>query len=179
MINPASLPSWDLIFSRCGLKPLRRGRGACPFCDSSTGFSCHDEKGFNCFACGVHGGKISFIRQFRECDFKGALRFFGLEPGLPPVPDPVVEREKRIRNGLHRWSHTAEHRLRDEYYMRSQAEVVGKALLAVDPEDPEGWEMLRIAYTGRPLEEIEIMLDLLIGKEGQQLEAYKMMRPAA
>jgi hypothetical protein len=179
MINRACLPTWESIFTQTGLKPLRRARGPCPFCNSGTGFSCHEEKGFHCFACGVHGDKISFVQQFHRCGFKDALRFFSLEAGKPPAPDPTVQHHNKLREGLQHWAHALQRKLRDEFYFRSKIEYHGTQRLKINPEDSIGWELLSIAYTGIPLDELEKWLDLLIGTEAQQLEAYKTMRNTA
>ena len=171
--------SWDSIIDRTGNERLRRGRGRCPFCESKTGFSVHEDRGFHCFACGVHGDKISFVQQFHRCDFRDTLRFFGLEPGHPPVPDPKLVRRKKIREGLQRWTRTLERRLRDEFYYRSKIEYHGKHRIQADPDDEIGWNLLSVAYDGIPLEVLEGYLDLLIGKEDQQITAYRLMRKTA
>jgi hypothetical protein len=179
MIDQTSLFSWESIFAHVGLKPLRRGRGSCPFCDSKTGFSCNDVKGFNCFACNAHGDKISFIQQFCRCDFKNALRFFGIEPGEPPAPDPIVVYRQSVREGLHLWANQQQRKYRDQYYLRSKFELLGKERLTRDHQDPIGWEWLAIAYKGMPLQDLENLLDLLNGRDSEQLLAYEIMRIAS
>jgi hypothetical protein len=178
MIDLSLLPSWREIFLRIGEPEPRRNRARCPIHDgdSRTSLSVDEDRGYHCFVCGSGGDKLDFIKVVLKTDFPGAMRWFGLKPGKPPAPDPIRERRQKIIEGLRHWTKKTERQLRDQYYRRSQSEIVGKALLAIDPEDPEGWELLRFAYTGRPLEEIESMLDLLIGKEEQQLQAYEMMR---
>jgi len=177
-MDHAALPSWTDIISRIASKSLRRGRGQCPFCDSKTGFSVHDGKGFYCFSCGVHGDKISFIEQFHKCDFKNALRFFGIEPGVPPKPDPAILRKRRIRAGLRNWARTQHRILQNEFYLRYGIEIFAKKRLRRDAQDFIGWELLSIAYAGIPVEELERRLDLLIGIESQQLELYRELRAA-
>ena len=168
--------SWKSIFHQIGMPFPERRRPQCPFCESRTGFSIHEEKGFHCFACGVKGDKISFIQQLHKCSFKNTLRFFGIEPGQPHTLDSAIEHRRKINQGLKRWVDPIQHQLRDDYYHRSRCEVLGKKRLQVDSEDPIGWELLSIAYIGKPLEELEKWLDLLIGTEEQQLKAYIMMR---
>jgi DNA primase len=169
--------SWDSIIHRTGNEHLRRGRGRCPFCESQTGFSVHNEKGFHCFACGVHGDKVSFIRQFHKCDFKDALRFFGLEPGRPPVPDPAIIRRKKVRDGLQRWKRTLQKQLNFEHYVREKVTVQALRKLRKDPEDEWAWNWLQWAYTG--LDSIAHKLDVLNGSESDQVEAYKQLRKTA
>ena len=169
--------TWESILNRCGCNALRRGRGPCPFCESRTAFSVHEEKGFHCFACGVHGDKISFIEQFHKCDFKDALRFFGLEPGRPPKPDPAVLRKKRIREGLKRWSWTLGKQLRREHYVLERVIACASRRLSADPEDPWAWTWLSWAM---PIQEVlEYKLDLIDGDTRDQVTAYLELRRTA
>lgn len=169
--------SWESIFHRTGNQHLRRGRGSCPFCDSKTGFSVHDEKGFHCFACGVHGDKIRFIQEYHKCDFRDALRFFGLEPGRPPAPDPAIVRKRKIRDGLRKWSGQTARDLRDQHYIRCVVETAAVELLRMDPDDAQAWDGLAWALTGR--DAIAHKLDVLEGGEADQVEAYKLLRKTA
>ena len=166
--------SWDSIIHRIGGKPLRRGRGQCPLCESRTGFSCNEDKGFFCFACNAHGDKISFIQQFHKYDFKDALRFLRLEPGKPPKPDIRIERRRRIREGLQNWIRINERNLRNEIYARNLVITRALSRLRQDPDDAWGWDWLAWAFSG--YDAIEYKLDHLIGSETTQLEAYKSMR---
>jgi hypothetical protein len=166
--------SWESIVHRTGIKRLRRGRGECPFCGSCTGFSSHEDRGFHCFACGIHGDKIAFIQQLHGCGFKDALRFFGLEPGKPPAPDPETVRRRNIREGLRRWAMTLGKELRLEHYVRERVIARAQERLSRDPEDPMAWGWLAWAYKG--LEAIAHTLDQLEGNETQQLQAYREWR---
>jgi hypothetical protein len=177
MIRPSDLPSWESIIERTGNQHLRRSRGRCPFCESRTGFSVHDEKGFHCFACGIHGNKISFIQQFHKCDFKDALRFFGLEPGKPPAPDPAMVRRQRVRAGLKAWAKKIGKNLRDEFLIRERVITWALPRLRNNAEDHRTWELLSWALTGHS--SLEFKLDLLSGKEEQQIEIFKHLRAAA
>jgi len=76
MIDHTALPTWESIYSHAGLKPLKRGRGSCPFCDSRTGFSCNDEKGFNCFACNAHGAQNFFSAKALQLGFQGCIAIY-------------------------------------------------------------------------------------------------------
>jgi hypothetical protein len=168
--------TWNAILDRVHAKPLRRGRGPCPFCESRTGFSVHNEKGFHCFACGIHGDKVSFIQQFHKCDFKDALRFFGLEPGRPPVPDPAEVRRRKIRANLQRWARTAARELRDQHYIRCVTEQAAVDLLRMDSEDEQAWDALAWALTG--IDAIAYRLDQLEGPIEVQVECYKRRKAA-
>jgi DNA primase len=176
MIDPACLPTWESVSAKTGLKPLHHNRGKCPFCGSSTGFSVHDEKGFHCFACGAHGDKISFIQQFHKCDFKDALRFFGLEPGKPPAPDPTIERRKKMREALRQWAKMEARKLRNEFYAKEMVFTRALARLRNNQDDPQAWDWLAWAFTGHAA--LENKLDMLAGTESQQIEVYKMRSEA-
>jgi len=178
MIDSCALPSWETIFTREGLKALRRGRGQCPLCESKTAFSCHDEKGFNCFACGEHGDKLTFIQQFHNCDFKDALRFFGMEPGRPPQPDLEILRRHRIRQGLRTWAEHLGRQLRDEHWRRFRIEAYGLEKLHCDSEDNLGWRLLQISYFG--LGQLEELLDRVdIGRDEERIATFRELRRAA
>ena len=164
--------SWDSIGSRIGIKPWRRGRGSCPFCESRTGFSVHERKGFNCFACGRHGDKIAFVQQYQDCDFSDTLRFFGLEPGKPPVPDPAVERRQKIHRGLNGWTRIKGRDFRNEIYAREFVITRARRRLQEDPEDDWLWW----ALTG--YDSIENRHDAILSKESQRIELYKKLRLA-
>ncbi len=162
----------DSIMQRAGVRPLgRRGRGECPFCDSRTGFSFSDDLGlFHCFACGAKGDKVGFVMQLLECDFKAALRFFGLEPGKPPAPDPAVVNRQKMREGLRLWVRRVGRPMRERYY---QDEMVAHAMrkrLQRDPEDREAWDILATAMHGHAA--LEHKLDALIGTEADQIELF-------
>lgn len=169
--------TWESIAQRMGVKAWRRGRGECPFCESKTGFSVHEEKGFHCFACGVHGDKLTFVQQFHKCEFKDALRFFGLEPGKPPAPDPERIRRQRIRDGLKRWTDSQGKQLRYEHYVMERVIARANVRLEIDPEDEWAWSWLAWALPAQ--EVISYKLDLIEGDERQQLEAFRLWRIAA
>jgi len=130
---------------------------------------------FYCFACGERGDKLSYVMKTLGCDFKAALRFFGLEPGRPPAPDPAVVKKRRAEDGLRAWAKRRGRELREEYYNRSRIELYARRRLENDPEDQLGWGLLGVAYSGTPLDEIERLHDLLIGRPWEQLEAYRAL----
>jgi hypothetical protein len=174
------LPTWDEIYSRIGERPSRHKRNRCPIHDgdSPCSVALDESRGiFYCHVCHAGGDKFSFIKQLYKCDFKSALRWFGLEPGKPPAPDPAAVRRLRVRSGLKAWSKQIGRELRDEFYCRER--VITRALdrLRRDPEDAWAWNWLGWAL--RDHGQIEYKLDLLIGTEEQQLEAFRQWRAAA
>lgn len=169
--------SWEGIYARRGER-LWRNRGRCLIHDgdSRTSLSVNESKGvFHCHVCGAGGDKIDFIRQIDKCSYLEALRWLGVEPGRPPAPDPVAEKKRRARAGLQVWAKRRGRELREEYYNRSRIELCARHRLEKDNDDPIGWELLRIAYTGLPLGEVERMHDLLIGRPWEQLEAFRSL----
>jgi len=151
MIDSHCLPSWIEIFERSGLQPPRRGRTRCPLCgasERSIAFSCHEERGFHCFRCGRRGDKISFIQQLRACDFKDALRWFGLEQGRAPKPDPVHAQAQAIREKLRTWKRRVGREARDLLAARHELEACGIERLEVDRDDEAGWQLLAAAFKG-------------------------------
>ena len=177
MIDLEVLSPWESIFTRTGLKPLRRRRGSCPFCDSKTGFSASDDKGvFYCFACAAKGDKVAFIQQLCNVDFKSALGFFGLNAHQPPPVSPEKIRRDRIRQGLSRWVKTVGKELRFEFYVREKVITRAGERLRRDSDDTWGWNWLQWALTGK--DRIEYLLDMIDGTEEQQLDAYRQMRKA-
>ncbi len=159
MLGP--LPSWEAIFERLACKPLKRGRGPCPFCESSTGFSAKNDNGlFYCFACGAKGGKIAFVCQFLKCSFKETLAFFGLRPEYkaPSVRQAETrkrERSKEAKAALRMIRQT----MSNEFKLRSRLETIAKARLILNPDDEIAWGLLQVAYHGVPLSELERKLD--------------------
>jgi len=164
---------WDSIMSRVGARPLRRGRGACPLCESRTGFSAHDVKGFHCFACGAKGDKIGFIQQLYKCDFKSAMRWFGLKPGKPPAPNPEALLLRNLRKKLKIWVHDNGHKLRKIYYIQGMVIAAMRKRLRRNPEDEEAWELLAEALRGHDV--LEHKLDALIGTVADQIELLNFM----
>jgi hypothetical protein len=182
MIDHAQLPQISNILSNMGINPGKHGRNECPIHqgENRQAFSYDDDKGvWYCFRCGFGGDAIDLVKRAMDTDFKGAMRWLGLEPGVVEPPDPVIIRQRRVRQGLRSWAHKLQRRLRDEFYYRSKIEYHAKRRLQCDPEDRIGWELLSVAYAGIPLEELERQLDLLIGTEEMQLEIFKQERRAA
>jgi hypothetical protein len=180
MIDISTLPSWSEVYFRLGEHSPRRNRGRCPIHggDSPSSVSLDEDRGvYYCHVCHSGGDKITFVSEVLRCDFKDALRFFGIEPGMPPAPDPAVIRRRKIREGLRNWARTIGRELRFEHYVRERVIARAQERLARDPDDDWGWNWLAWAYTG--LEAIAHKLGQLEGDEAQQVQAYKELREAS
>jgi DNA primase len=176
----ADVPSISNILSRLDVSPGRRGRTQCPIHrgDNHQAFSYDDHRGhWFCFRCGVGGDAIELVKRVLDTDFKGALRWLGLEPGRPPQPDPATVRRQRARAGLAAWSKRIGRDLRFEFYVREK--VITRALqrLRQNADDAYGWNWLGWALTGHSA--LEYQLDMIGGKEEQRLEVYKHWRMVA
>jgi DNA primase len=180
MINRSALPSISEILVRLDIPPGRRGRTRCPIHqgDNTQAFSYDDDKGqWFCFRCGIGGDAIALIEKALDTDFKGALRWLGIEPGKPPVPDPEVIRRRMAREGLNAWAKKIGRELRFEFYIREKIITRARQRLQRDPDDAYGWNWLGWALTGHAA--LEYALDMIGGKDEQRLEAYKHWRAAA
>jgi hypothetical protein len=178
MVEREKLPCWREIFLRIGEEEPRRGRARCPIHDgdSRTSLSTDEDRGFHCFVCGASGDKISFIQQLYKCDFKDALRFYGLEPGKPPKLDPASLRRNVAMDRVRQWIRTTGRRLRDEYLNRQRITVYARKRLAANPVDQTAWELLRIAFDGEAkneflLDEIDLRRD-----DYERLRAWRKYR---
>ncbi len=181
MIARSELPSISSILTGLGINPNQHGRTKCPIHqgENKQAFSYNDAKGlWYCFRCGFGGDAIDLVKRSLDVDFVGALRWLGLSSDFIKAPDPAVLRQYRIRTGLKNWAHDLQRELRDQFYHRSKIEMNGKRRLLRDPEDCIGWELLSVAYTGIPFDELERRLDLLNGTDEQQLEIFRQMRSA-
>lgn len=169
--------TWESIFSRIGER-LRRNRARCPIHDGDSPYSLSvsEAKGlFYCHVCHAGGDKVDFVRRLYKCSYLEALRWFGIEPGRPPAPDPAMEKKRRARAGLQAWAKRLGRQYREEYSIRSRIEVFAKRRLEKDPDDEIGWGLLEVAYDGLPLDEVERLHDLLIGREFEQMEAFRLL----
>jgi hypothetical protein len=165
--------SWQSILQRIGERPPRHKRARCPIHngDSLLSLALDEDKGlFYCHVCHEGGDKLTFIQQFYKCNFVDALRFFGLEPGIPPAPDPEVIRRQRARAGLHAWARQTGRKLRDKYYLQELWISWGTKLLRRNPDDAFGWALLADGY--RNHSQLELVLDVLIGKEEAVILEY-------
>lgn len=169
--------SWESIFFRIGER-LRRNRARCLFHDGDSPYSLSvsEAKGlFYCHVCHAGGDKITFIRELYKCSYLDALQWFGLEPGRTPAPDPVMEKKRRARAGLQAWAKRLGRERREEFFHRSRVELCARHRLEKDIDDPIGWGLLEVAYAGLPLCELERLHGLLIGRDFEQMEAYRLL----
>lgn len=169
--------TWEGIFSRIGER-LRHNRARCLFHDGDSPYSLSvsEAKGlFYCHVCHAGGDKVDFIRRLYKYSYPETLQWFGIQPGQAPAPDPAIERRRRARVGLQAWAKREGRERREEFFNRSRVELCARHRLEKDIDDPIGWELLRIAYTGLPLDEVERMHDLLIGRPWEQLEAFRSL----
>jgi len=178
MIPREALPSISDVLSRLDIPPGRRGRTLCPIHrgENRQAFSYSDEKAqWFCFRCGIGGDAVKLIERALDTDFKGALTWLGIKPGIPPKPDPAVERRRKARAGLKEWSRQIGKELRDEFYVRELYITAALRRLRNDPDDTWGWNWLQWALTGHAA--LEYQLDMIdIGTEEQRLEAYRHWR---
>jgi DNA primase len=180
MIPRTDLPTISEILSRLDVPLGRNGRALCPIHrgNNRQAFSFSDDKGaWHCFRCGFGGDVVTLIEKALETDFKGALRWLGIELAKPPAPDPAVVRRQRARAGLKAWAKQTGKELRDEFLTRERVITRALARLRKDPSDRWAWNWLEWAF--RDHAQIEYKLDLLIGKEEAQLEAFRQWRAAA
>jgi DNA primase len=178
MMDRAETPSISSILSRLDVPPGRHGRTICPIHHGQNrfAFSYDDDRGvWYCFRCGIGGDAVDLIKQVTGTDFKGALRWLGIEPGKPPAPDPERIRQRRIREGLLKWAKTLGRQMRNEFYTRELVITEARRRLERDPDDEWAWTWLAWALTGK--DALENKLDMIdIGTEEQRLAMYREMR---
>ena len=179
MIPPSDLPAISTILSRLDISPGQRGRTKCPIHrgDNLQAFSFDDKRGqWYCFRCGFGGDAVELVKRSLGANFKTALRWLGLELGKPPAPDPVVIRKRKEQ--LQHWAELLQlqRELRDEYRLRNLIAFHAGQRLRVDPDSWLAWELLDVAYSGRPLGAIEHELDELLASIPR--EAYRGRKTA-
>lgn len=173
MIDRSALPRVSEVLDRLGIPPGRHNRSICPIHqgDNRSAFKYDDETGtWYCFRCGVGGDVIRLIELALDTDFKGALRWLGLEPGRPPVPDPEMIRLRQMRDGLKRWVRTAGRAMRETYYQQEMTAHAMRKRLQQNPEDLAAWDILATALHGHAA--LEHRLDAMIGSEADQIELF-------
>ena len=93
----------DVIGTRVPLKKSgREYHGKCPFHDdSSPSFSVsYDKQVYHCFGCGASGGLITFVMEFDNIDFIGAVESLAALAGLD-VPTESTDQETDHRKVLY------------------------------------------------------------------------------
>jgi CHC2 zinc finger len=179
MIDRSALPSIPGILARMDIQPGRHRRARCPIHrgENPQAFSWTDVGQWYCFRCGLGGDPIKLVELALDLDFRGALRWLGIDPTGPvPQPDPAILRREKIRAGLCRWADSRGRELRVERYVRGRVIAAAERRLNRNQEDEWGWSWLRWAYTG--LESIEYELEMLEAGEAEQLDVYRHRRAA-
>lgn len=161
----ANIPPISTILQQLSFPAGRHGRTRCPIHqgENTQAFSYSDNKGqWYCFRCGFGGDAIELVKRCLDVDFKGALRWFGIEPGKPPEPDPA--RLQQQQEQLQQWTCLLRHQreLREEFRIRSLIAFCGGERLRQNPDNEMGWALLHEAYRGRSLAAIEYELDELL-----------------
>jgi hypothetical protein len=174
-IDRAALPTIEETLKRLGAKPKHR-RSDCPIHrgDNPQAFSFNDAEGvWYCHRCGKGGDVVALVQLALDTDFPGALRWFGLEPGQPPKPDPKLIELSRTREALRLVVTTKARKLRKQYLERWEFERASRARLLNDPDDPAGWELLKQAYWNEARDE-EILDQVDQCKTDEEfIEAFK------
>jgi len=171
------LPKISETLQQLGVE-ARRNRSRCPIHggNNSQALSFDDEAGhWYCHRCAEGGDVVRLVERTLDTDFRGALCFFGLEPGRPPAPNPERTKQQQIRKGLQTWAERLGRQLRDEHYHRVRIEAYGLEKLRSNPEDGLAWSLLQIAYLG--LGQLEELLDRVdISADADRLRAYREWR---
>ena len=182
MIDSQTLPSWDSVFSRVGEPPPRRGRARCPIHggDSPTSVSVNEEKGvYFCHVCHSSGDKLDFVQRATGTGFKQALALLGVDPGMRlPKPDPAIVHKREAIKVIRKWCRQTGRRLRDEYFTRQQIMRHARKRLSADPEDPLGWELLRVASDGEARNEFLLDEIGLCRTDEERIHAWRTYRDA-
>jgi DNA primase len=177
MIDRSALPRVSEVLDRLGVPPGRHNRTQCPIHqgDNRSAFKYDDETGtWYCFRCGVGGDVIRLIELALDTDFKGALRWLGIEPGKPPTPDPGMIRLRKAKDGFRAWVKKTGRAWREDFYQREMTITSARKILERDPENAEAWDRLATALHGHAA--LEHKLDCINGSLEEQAEIYKFMR---
>jgi hypothetical protein len=165
MISRTELPSISSVLSRLDIPPGRHGRTRCPVHqgDNQQVFSYDDDRGqWFCFRCGIGGDAIELVKKALDLDFRGALKWLGIDQGKPSVSNPQMALVTFSVQGRFAQQLDYERRLRDEFRTRSLIESQGIQRLRSDPDSSIGWKLLEVAYSGPGLDAIENELDELL-----------------
>lgn len=177
MIDRSALPRVSEVLDRLGIPPGRHGRTQCPIHqgDNRSAFKYDDETGtWYCFRCGVGGDVIRLVELALDLDFRGAMRWLGLEPGRPPAPDPEMIRLRKAKDGFRAWVKKTGRAMRETYYQQEMTAHAMRKRLQQNPEDAAAWDTLAEALHGHAA--LEHKLDCINGKLQEQAEIYKFMR---
>ncbi len=175
MIDRSALPSIPDTLRRLDIAPGRHRRARCPVHrgDNPTALSWTEEGQWFCHRCGIGGDVITLAQRALDLDCAGAMRWLGIAPGKPPIPDPAVLHRQRIREGLRTWADSRARELRYEHYVMERVTAGAERRLRQDPEDEMAWRWL--AWTAGQ-DRIAHELDMLEADESQQIEVYQHKR---
>lgn len=178
MIDQSTLPTISETLRNLGATV--RGKRATGVCHGGTTpgvIAFDDERGlFFCHRCGIGGDVVRLVETTVGTDFKGAVQWLGLEPGRPPAPDPQAARRKRAQAALDTWATRTGRELREQFRLRSYLETAALQRGRKDPESEIAWNLLEVAYSGLPLDEIEARLDAIDGTPAQRLQAWRELK---
>jgi len=177
MIDRSALPDMPSVLRQLDVEPGRHRRSRCPIHrgDNPSAFAWTDDGLWFCHRCGEGGDVIQLIEKTLDTDFRGALRWLGIEPGELPKLDPAVTRQRLALDAVRGWCERTGRRLRDEHYQRFRIEAYGLEKLTQAPEDPLGWALLQVAYSGTPMEMLEDQLDAidLVRSDEDRVETWR------
>jgi hypothetical protein len=105
--------------------------------------------------------------------FASALSVLGIKAENCPKPDPAILQQREAMRMVREWCRQTGKQLRDEYRNRVRIERCAKRKLDVDPEDPLGWELLRIAYEGAAKNEFLLDEISLCRTDDERLHAWR------
>jgi len=105
MTSPTSeikekLDSVEVVGSYIKLEKAGKSyKARCPFHNEKTPsfFVSPDRGSYYCFGCGAKGDIFSFVEQFENVDFMGALRLLAEKAGVPLRFEPKAKKDERER----------------------------------------------------------------------------------
>jgi hypothetical protein len=103
----------------------------------------------------------------------GALSLLGIQAEKRQEPDPAIVRQREAMRRVRDWCRQTSKQLRDEYRNRVRIERYTNQKLAADPENPLGWELLRIAYEGEAKNEFLLDEISLCRTDDERLHAWR------
>ncbi len=180
MIDRSTLPKISNTLQRLDVPVGRHGRTVCPIHrgDNRQAFSYDDAKGqWFCFRCNIGGDVVRLVEKALQTDFKGALKWLGIEPGQAPAPDPAEVRRRNAKAGLKAWADKTGKELRFEFYVREKVITRAQERLQIDPDDAMAWNWLSWSLTGHAA--LEYQIEALGGDDRELLEIFRQRRTAA
>lgn len=177
MIDRSALPAISEVLPGLGVPPGQHCRTQCPIHqgDSRSAFKYKDETGtWYCFRCGVGGDVIRLVELSLGTDFRGALRWLGIEPGRPPAPDPKVIRVRKAQETFRAWLKKTRRNMRETYYQQGIIAFAMRRRLQANPEDLAAWDALAEALHGHAA--LEHKLDAINGCLEAQAELFRFMK---